>query len=240
MENREMVLYVKAKGCNAYIVANEHATVLVDTGKKGSIQMINDVLVNNHMKLTDIDYVFLTHTHYDHSGEVKTLKALTKAKIIVHKNEADYLSTGWTTCPKGTTRLTYGFSKIGWRFVSWIGKIDPVEGDIFVDGIMDLSLLGIDGYALSTPGHSEGSMCLVLNSGSAFVGDTMFNILSHTVYPRFADDLIGLKESWEQLSRLEINTFYPGHGRPFDKEKFHHSLDNFFNNVKFRNREFGN
>ena len=65
-----------------------------------------------------------------------------------------------------------------------------------------LKKLGINGAIVATPGHSDDSMSLVLDEGMAFIGD--LTPLS------LGDEKV--KQSWEKLKELGVNTFYAGHG----------------------------
>ena len=69
-----------------------------------------------------------------------------------------------------------------------------------------LARVGIAGEIVPTPGHSDDSVSLVLDSGEAFTGD-----LTH---PQMAgeDELEMVKASWRGLRDLGAVTVYPGHG----------------------------
>ncbi len=65
-----------------------------------------------------------------------------------------------------------------------------------------LKRLGIDGEIVATPGHSDDSVSLVLDSGEAFTGD-----LTH---PSMADE--AATASWAKLRAMGAKAVYPGHG----------------------------
>ena len=66
--------------------------------------------------------------------------------------------------------------------------------------------LGINGEILSTPGHSEDSITLILNDGIAFTGDLPL--------PEFATeeakDKVTLR--WEKIRTAHSEIIYPEHG----------------------------
>jgi len=69
---------------------------------------------------------------------------------------------------------------------------------------------------LHTPGHCPGSICIYLEEkGFLFSGDTVFPdlMLPNLSLPR-SDPLLLLR-SYERLSKLKIEKFFPGHGNPF-------------------------
>lgn len=69
-----------------------------------------------------------------------------------------------------------------------------------------LAELGIAGEILHTPGHSDDSVSLLLDDGSAFTGD-----LTH---PGFAteEQAPAIGASWRLLRDHGASRVYPGHG----------------------------
>lgn len=79
---------------------------------------------------------------------------------------------------------------------------------------MQLGVFGVNGFILSTPGHTEGSLSVVLQTGEAFVGDLAVNFMGSVTTP-FAVDTTELFLSWRKIVKLGVNNIYPRHGRPF-------------------------
>jgi glyoxylase-like metal-dependent hydrolase (beta-lactamase superfamily II) len=50
-------------------------------------------------------------------------------------------------------------------------------------------------------------------------------VLPETVYPPFANDENELIKSWEKLLATGCSVFYPGHGKPFSRDKFRKSFE---------------
>ncbi len=74
---------------------------------------------------------------------------------------------------------------------------------------------------IDTPGHCKGSICIYeKNLKILFSGDTIFpNFnLPRTDLP--TSDIKKLKESYEFLSKLDINVIYPGHGEKIKEKKY--------------------
>ena len=197
---------------NAYIIADEASgeALIVDmpSGSQEVIEAAKDLRVKG---------IILTHTHHDHVGSLAELQRRTRAKIIVHETEADYLRQGRTPLPKGTTCYSKALVSIG--KLLRIGAYAAVAPDILLTSTLDLSEIGIKGRVLPTPGHTQGSMSIVLESGLAIVGDAMFNIRPDSVFPPFANDVPQLLQSWRLLINTGCRTFYPAHGRPIEREK---------------------
>lgn len=80
---------------------------------------------------------------------------------------------------------------------------------------------GIPGRVIYTPGHTAGSLSVLLDSGDAFVGCLAMNKLPFRLSPGlpiFAEDIQKVKESWKHLLGLGAKTVYPGHGEPFSAD----------------------
>jgi hydroxyacylglutathione hydrolase len=174
---------------------------------------------------SDIRLIILTHTHYDHCGSLKGLKDMTGASIVVHRNEETCLREGYGGFPQGTTPLTRAISWIGRTIGKRVGGYAPVSPDITISERFELEEYGTDGYLLPTPGHTSGSMSVIVLNRYAIVGDTLFNVFKKGVSPPFVDDRDELFRSWGKLYDTDCKYFYPGHGEPFGIDKFKLSLE---------------
>jgi hydroxyacylglutathione hydrolase len=205
---------------NAYVVANKGQAILIDAGMKKKERKIIDALGRMKISPRDIKLIILTHAHYDHCGSLKALKDITGARILVHKAEAECLAQGYSEFPQGTMWFSKALAAIGRTLAKKLGEYPPVAPDITISERFDLHEYGIDGYILPTPGHTAGSISVIVEERHAIVGDTLFHIVRHSVFPPYANDLKGLRESWKQLLEIGCEYFYPGHGKPFTRAKF--------------------
>ncbi len=204
---------------NAYVVANGKRAILIDCGMKKKEKKIIAALERMQLSPSDIKLIILTHTHYDHSGSVKALQEITGAKILVHQAEASCLEQGYCAFPKGTMWFPKITSAVGRALNKWVGRYAPVSPDILISERFDLQAYGIDGYVLPTPGHTAGSICVIIEGRHAIVGDTLFNIFKHSVFPPYANDQEELLRSWKILLEIGCEHFYPGHGKPFTRNR---------------------
>ena len=98
------------------------------------------------------------------------------------------------------------------------GKDERFKPDILIGEGDNLSEYGIDAKILSIPGHSMGSISVLLNNGDLICGDLLENQEGPSLNS-IMDDMAAAKASVERLKGLEIKTIYPGHGKPFSKER---------------------
>ncbi len=100
----------------------------------------------------------------------------------------------------------------------------PVTPNLLVDESFDLSAYGIEGRILHTPGHTAGSISILLPDGAAIVGDVMMggymggNLLGSRPNDHyFAEDLDAVHASIRALLEAGVTTFYVGHGGPLQR-----------------------
>ena len=96
------------------------------------------------------------------------------------------------------------------------------------DEVTSLAEFGIAGKVIPTPGHSPGSVSVLLESGEAFVGDLAMNRLPLRLSPGlpiFADDPDQVVQSWRRLLELGVTTVYPAHGKPFSADVMRAAID---------------
>jgi glyoxylase-like metal-dependent hydrolase (beta-lactamase superfamily II) len=87
-----------------------------------------------------------------------------------------------------------------------------VEPDIRLEMETNLEPYGIPGRIVHTPGHTPGSVTVVLDDGRAIVGDNVMGIPGKTHYPPFANDKSGVIRAWEQYLQWGVKAVYPAHG----------------------------
>ncbi|MBN1408053.1 MAG: MBL fold metallo-hydrolase [Calditrichaceae bacterium] len=212
---------IKAGIDNCYIIKDK-STIIVDAGMPGYFRKLKSGLKQKNINPQDIEAMVITHCHWDHIGCAKLIKNITGAKVIVHKNERERLENGGVYMPPGVTRWGKFFGSFLNHWIKRV-KILPCEVDVVVDDDYALNELGINGKIVHTPGHSPGSVSIVLDSGEAFVGDLAmdgFPLSFKPGMPIFSEqDIEIVKRSWHKLIDLGVKTVYPAHGKPFPVEK---------------------
>ncbi len=180
------VLEIPGRGhsCNVYIVKSEK-NFLVDAGMGMSEK------ITEEGKGIGIDRIVLTHRHIDHVGDAEELSEELDAPLYASEKEAEALRKG-----DDPTVLGRSFGK----------KLPPLE----VETLDEEKYSGFK--ILCTPGHTEESICLHNEEKNILLsGDTVFSNggAGRTDLP--TGDRKELVESIERLSKLDIETLYPGH-----------------------------
>lgn len=225
-DNLYSIITIPMGHSNSFLIVSEGRGILVDAGHPCKIKNLQIALERNHLGFPDIVLVVLTHTHYDHVGCLAEIKEKSGAKILVHAAEKEFLEKGATPFPRGTSWFSKIISRIGNTFMLSKSRYQPVVSpDIVVKDRYDLGKYISRTKIIPTPGHTAGSISLVIENEAAFVGDTLFNVMPGTVFPPFADDVPELLKSWKLLIDSGCRTYYPGHGKPITLQKLKASYE---------------
>lgn len=214
--------------CNCFLISYRNKHLLVDSGRENRWENLSKGLDKLGVSHNSLMALILTHSHFDHAENAANIKEKYKTAITIHKSEADYLQRGDNPVIRGTTFVTRLIiavlaRKLVFRYI----RYKPVEYDILVEERYDLNNAGFNGYLLHTPGHTPGSMSVIIENEIAIVGDTMFGVFKGSVFPPFADNPKLRVKSWERLLDTGCSTFLPAHGTGRSKELLQRQYDKY-------------
>lgn len=205
------VIQILSGRSNVFLLTNGKKNILVDTSVSRLWAKLQRQL--DKLNIKTIDYLILTHAHIDHAANANRIKAKYKSPVIIHKNDAIFLSKGDTIIPKGTTFITKPMVNILSKFVSpSLLKYEPCKPDLIVNSDYELKEIGFNAYLTHTPGHTNGSLSLIVDDEIAIVGDTMFGVFKWSVFPPYAEDKDMMIKSWGKLLETNCSKFLPSHG----------------------------
>ena len=179
---------------NCYILCDEEANVcaVIDPGDEA--ERIAAMVASSGC--TPI-MILLTHGHFDHTSAVRPLlERYPDVPVYIHKKDAVETDRG--------ELLFHRVGPANQRYYQ--------EGDTLPLGSLTLRVL-------ETPGHSEGSVCLLVEGqGVLFAGDTLFRCsCGRCDFP--GGDYRAMLKSLARLGALEGQyTVYPGHDSATDMD----------------------
>ena len=225
-----MIHRIKLRLSNAYLVRGERP-ILVDTGSPGEGARIVAELDAQGVRPADLALILHTHVHSDHVGGTAELARLgVTAQVAMHPADAPLREQGHN----GPLRGIGLRGRIMARFFRNAPFL-PFTPDLFVSDGLRLDEFGVSGRILHTPGHTAGSVSLVLDNGEAIVGDVVMGgylggavWASRPNYHYFADDVGQVVRSLDRLLSLSPRVLHVGHGGPLMGEsvrsRFAHEL----------------
>ena len=173
------IVNVGYRSTNYYVLVSLTTRLLVDAGWPATLPQLRHQLKRKRLVLHDIRYLLCTHYHPDHAGLAQELIQEGIQLIVVDEQRAAVPQhIPLNTAVKLSTSVSRSF----------------------------LRGCGIDGKIIWTPGHSDDSVSLVLDSGIAFTGDLQPPLGSDEPPYRI------IAQSWRGLQAHGVKHVYPGHG----------------------------
>ncbi len=204
---------------NAFLILGDGGSILVDTGYPDSNEAILGALHQHGVTPGDVRLILLTHGHIDHFGSAAELREWTGAPIAIHALDAEAVRQGINL--PDMLKPTNWIVTIMSRIPGLLGpeQVSGFEPDIVFGDERRLDEYGIAGRIIHTPGHTPGSISVLLDSGEAIIGDlVMGDFLRLSRKPQKPIVAWDMERNWESVRRLESlspSMIFVGHGGPF-------------------------
>lgn len=191
---------------NGYLLRGEEdGRILVDTGNGGDRPRLFRKLAACGVGPGTLDLVLLTHNHPDHTGVAAYFQA---RGVPVAMHPGDVPRSGSFT-GRGPGHLLGAFSR------GAVARQPELRPDVLLEDGLRLEEYGVDAEVIALPGHTAGSVGILMGEGSLLCGDMYMNFagVPHTAW--IAEDFAALERSHARLRERGVEMVYPGHGKPF-------------------------
>lgn len=180
---------------NMYLLRDEQTgkCAIIDPGEY-SDELVREI---NAVGKENIEYILLTHGHFDHIYGVDAVKKLTGAKLVISKQDAEMLDD-----PAKNACMLIGANIVCEK-----------KPDNLLDDGDEITLGSKTIKVMSTPGHSKGSVCFLCEN-AIFSGDTVFNS-GHGRTDLYGGSDEVITRSILRLAAIDGDMdIYPGHDIP--------------------------
>jgi glyoxylase-like metal-dependent hydrolase (beta-lactamase superfamily II) len=201
-----MLVRIRCAISNCYLLLGERP-VLVDTGAPGDLKRILSALKAHDLEPKQLALILLTHGHGDHAGCAAELRRRSGAQIALHTADAGLARAGRS----GVLAVQDVLGRLMRPFID--EEFEPFEPDLLFEQGIALEPYGLRGRVLPTPGHTPGSVSVVLANGEALIGDVLRGSL---VWPNkarehyFCNDPERNQRSIVRLAREGLLRCHPG------------------------------
>jgi glyoxylase-like metal-dependent hydrolase (beta-lactamase superfamily II) len=203
---------------NVFLVKGERA-LLVDSGRASDFDKLLAVMRGTGVRPEELSLILHTHAHWDHCGGALRLREMTGVRVAVHRADAEMMRGGHN----GVLRPTGPMGVLLKPFLD--RRYTGFEADILLDDEMDLRPYGIEARVIATPGHTAGSVSVLMADGEAIIGDLLMGgyaggvLLPHRpTLHYYAEDLAALRASVRKVLTHAPHTIRVGHGGPLRAE----------------------
>ncbi len=201
---------------NSFIIRGK-STILIDTGAPGDGKKIINYLKRNHIQPSDISLILLSHRHVDHVGGVHEILEHVNAPVAIHAKDAQPVING----EKSTLTPTGIFGRLFKLTPLPNQSVPPINPQIIFNEDLDLTEFGVNGRVIHTPGHTPGSVSVLMSNKEFIVADAIARnpFSKNPVFPPFHDNIAEALKTLEYILSFQPKILHVGHGGPIDSTR---------------------
>ena len=151
---------------NAHVVRSGAHVFMMDAGLQANAKLLESDLRAKGIAPERLRAIVLSHGHADHAGGAAYFRKKFGTPIVAGAGDRQLLAHGQNDhlCPTSSAAQDRVAD-------DQVARFEPFEADVWVDGPADLQgLTGVAGSIVPIPGHTEGSLVVIVSNG-ALVGD---------------------------------------------------------------------
>lgn len=178
-----------------YLVNFDGRAALIDAGSGRAVDRLFANIQAAGVELTQIEYLLLTHCHFDHTGGARAVRERLGCPVVAHELDAPYIEQGDNVV---TAAAWYG------------AALSPCTVDRKLTwSEEDIDLGGRTLTAIHIPGHSPGSVAyLTVSEGQKVV---FAQDVHGPLHPDLLSDRTDYLASLELLLDLDADILCEGH-----------------------------
>lgn len=176
--------------------------------------------------------VVLTHEHFDHINGLNELRQKVECTVYAHVKCSENIGITTRNLSSAANVLEQVSEKVQKRERPFIAFV-CTPADVVFDEAYKFYWNGHKVELVYTPGHSAGSVCMVLDENKLFTGDTLLAVPAITRLPGGNKRIFQeVTLPWLQKRMDTIKWFLPGHGDSWKREDKKLLLGNELNMVE--------
>jgi hydroxyacylglutathione hydrolase len=212
---------------NTYLLIGRRP-VLVDCGMPSSGDRIWEGVTAAGVDPTDLEMIIVTHGHVDHFGAATELQARTGVPVAAHEADLPAYYAGHSD--RAQRQPIGAFGHLFTLTPPPNEVTTPLYPDLVLTGEYRLEDHGIDARIIPTPGHTPGSVSVLLDQGDLIAGDMLTGgflgaLQYRPSYPPFHDDADQALDSLQAALKMGPHTLHIGHGGPMPAASVQKWLD---------------
>ena len=190
-------------GVNSYLIQSDTNYMLIDNGYPAKWSFLEKELQKAGCNSGNLKLLVLTHGDHDHAGNSVSLKEKYGVKIAMHSDDSGMVEKGdmkWNRKGK-PDKFSLMFRLMSLMSVFFNpGEFKTFIPDLYIDESFNFSPYQFDAKIIHIPGHSKGSIGILIGDGSLICGDFLYNLFGKPSQ-EFCDNLADFNTSVRKIKK---------------------------------------